>query len=510
VGPAETSVPAALLAKLKLLPLRERELSTLRQVHQHHLRWIEGAQELMARLTSAGSIPEAVDTLLSSLVREFGFDISFASSSASEIAGDAARELTPADRQFFAQVVDEVKRAGSVVVAKGESIQGERTLAWLMGGVASTAEMEDQPIVVVGRTLRTAPYYPAPEAKEAGLYRHLLSTVAQVFRSIELQATHNSELSRKVRERTAALEEAQRRVLELEREKVAEQMAGGFAHEMRNALSGAKLLLERGMGRASEGERSVIDETANELKRIFLMGREQLDPEAFATLQASIRHIARNERMLDEIIQDLDRAVRRALSITTLIMEYSRVGYSKRGTDLVDLAQLARLVVAESAAQLTQHSVEATVQVEGACVIRGVETHAYSILKNLLLNAYDALLEVDDGRRRQIELRLRRHAHGVEVCVSDNANGIPEAIRSRVFEPFFSTKPQTGTGLGLGMVQKLVALHDGNLELDSEVGLGTEFTLTFPLEIATDNEGHASSDAPLQAEAVCHSKISKS
>ena len=85
----ELAAPAALLEKLKLLPLRERELATLRQVHQHHLRWIEGAQALMGRLTQATSIPEGLDVLLKSLVREFGFDISYASTPGSEMAGDA-------------------------------------------------------------------------------------------------------------------------------------------------------------------------------------------------------------------------------------------------------------------------------------------------------------------------------------------------------------------------------------------------------------------------------------
>lgn len=485
---ADAAVPAALLAKLKLLPLRERELTTLRQVHQHHLRWIEGAQELMARLTAVASIPDAVDTLLHALVREFGFDISFASSRGSAITGDAAQQLTAADRVFFDSVVAEVKRSGGLVVTQGEAVEGERTIAWLMGGVAGTADMGEEPVVVVGRTRRTAPYYPVPTPKEAGLYRHLLATVAQVFRSIALQASHNSELSRKVRERTAALEEAQRRVVQLEREKIAEQMAGGFAHEMRNALSGVKLLLEKGRGAADDGEQSLIDDTANELKSIFLMGREQLDAKSFSELQRSVRKIAQNERMLDDLIQNADRAVRRALSITALIMEYSRIGYSKRGSDLVDLAALARGVIAESAPEFAEHGVDATVRTGGPCLIRGVETHVYSIVKNLILNAFDALREVDDDRARRLTVDIESSGARLVMRICDNANGIPEAIRSRVFEPFFSTKPQTGTGLGLGMVQKLVALHDGSLELQSEVGQGTTFIVCFPVDSVVRKE----------------------
>ncbi len=61
-GVAESpGVPPALLEKLKLLPLRERELVTLRQIHQHHLRWIQGSQELMSNAGLAHGRPRRYD-----------------------------------------------------------------------------------------------------------------------------------------------------------------------------------------------------------------------------------------------------------------------------------------------------------------------------------------------------------------------------------------------------------------------------------------------------------------
>ena len=112
-------------------------------------------------------------------------------------------------------------------------------------------------------------------------------------------------------------------------------------------------------------------------------------------------------------------------------------------------------------------------------------------MKNLVVNALDALSETDGTRPRRLLVLLKSSRQRLLCQVSDTANGIPNEDRSRIFEPFFSTKPRTGTGLGLGMVQKLVALHDGTLEFETVAGRGTTFTLSFPIEPATDSENLA-------------------
>jgi signal transduction histidine kinase len=476
----EAAVPAALLAKLKLLPLRERELSTLRQLHQHQVRWIEGAQELMVRLANASTIPQAVHALVNSLVQEFGFDLSGASTPAMLLAGDPLEQLTSVDHSFIEAVIQQTRQSRVLVISEGASFRGERTLAWLMAGLASTSDMANEPIVIVGRTHRTAPYYPTPREQEAGLYRHLVSTVAQVFRSIALQATHNLELERKVAVRTAALHEAQSRVVELEKQKTAEQMAGGFAHEMRNALSGAKLLIEKGMGDGRKDGLSVVDSTAGELKALFLLARAKLDADELNQFRRGLQEVARNERLISDTLVSVNRSVERALSITSLIMEYSRIGYSRPGEDLVDLAAVVHGVLAESDERFKEHGIVVAVHVDGDvdCRLVGNDAHFYSIVENLVVNAMDALSEVDDDRQRSLTVSLRSSKESVVCRVTDNANGIPDEVRSRIFEPFFSTKPQTGTGLGLGMVQKLVALYDGGIDVESQAGHGTSFVVT--------------------------------
>src|SRR5262249_18371744 len=66
------------------------------------------------------------------------------------------------------------------------------------------------------------------------------------------------------------------------------------------------------------------------------------------------------------------------------------------------------------------------------------------------------------------------------ISVSDTGVGMPEAVRRRAFEPFFSTKGETGLGLGLSMVYGVMARHGGEAALDSEEGAGTTVTLHIP------------------------------
>jgi signal transduction histidine kinase len=71
----------------------------------------------------------------------------------------------------------------------------------------------------------------------------------------------------------------------------------------------------------------------------------------------------------------------------------------------------------------------------------------------------------------------------VEIRVKDNGNGIPESVRSKIFQPFFTTKPTgQGTGLGLSLSYDIIKAHGGELKVDTEVGQGTEFIILLPAQ----------------------------
>jgi CheY-like chemotaxis protein/anti-sigma regulatory factor (Ser/Thr protein kinase) len=109
--------------------------------------------------------------------------------------------------------------------------------------------------------------------------------------------------------------------------------------------------------------------------------------------------------------------------------------------------------------------------------ILGAENEVRDALTNLLLNAVDAL---PDGGTIAFRTRTDLRDGQVVVEVQDNGVGMSETTRSRCLEPFFTTKGERGTGLGLPMVFGMAQRHGAELEIDSELGRGTTMRLIFP------------------------------
>jgi two-component system sensor histidine kinase AtoS len=85
--------------------------------------------------------------------------------------------------------------------------------------------------------------------------------------------------------------------------------------------------------------------------------------------------------------------------------------------------------------------------------------------------------------RGRLSLEVDRRDGDVALSVTDTGTGIAAENLPRVFEPFYTAKPN-GSGLGLTIAERIVGAHGGRIEIDSEVGRGTRVTLLFPLEAA--------------------------
>ncbi len=113
--------------------------------------------------------------------------------------------------------------------------------------------------------------------------------------------------------------------------------------------------------------------------------------------------------------------------------------------------------------------------------IHGHIAQVKQIVDNLIQNAIDAM---EFSEEKELILRTRRWAEGVELVVSDSGHGIDPKDRDRIYSPDFTTKPPgKGTGLGLASVKAMVDAYGGKIDVVSEKGRGTTFTVRFP---ATD------------------------
>ena len=280
--------------------------------------------------------------------------------------------------------------------------------------------------------------------KNAQLYQQAQADLAERRMAEAALARAAAELERRVAERTAALHQAldERQRLEHEAQRVQHfallgRLASGVAHEIRNPL-GAVFLH--------------VDLLAEELR--------DHAPEGAAVVADTLAEIRQQLARLDDLVQDYLSLVRAAQSERTP----------------QDLGAALRRWVSEWQALATTQGV--TCQLDGLDDLGIVAVHANTLrraLLNLVQNALDAM-----PQGGTLTLRGRRAGATVQLAVSDTGGGIPPEQRVRIFEPLYTTKAG-GTGLGLYIVQEVVAAHGGQVAVESVVGHGSTFTLTLPL-----------------------------
>ena len=176
-----------------------------------------------------------------------------------------------------------------------------------------------------------------------------------------------------------------------------------------------------------------------------------------------------------ESLAEIVDAARRCAEITSGLVAFSRSeAAAPRPTDVRStLDQVERLLRPSLPAGV---SLEIAPEAPGAVLADPGALHR--VLMNLLVNARDAL-----GQRGSIRLEARRFAAEgedlVEITVRDDGPGMDELTRQRIFDPFFTTKP-TADGMGLAIAHGLVEAHGGSLSVQSELGKGCCFRVSWP------------------------------
>jgi signal transduction histidine kinase len=298
----------------------------------------------------------------------------------------------------------------------------------------------------------------------------------QEQRRIESQ---NHTLEHEVHQRTAALAQqtdALRTTLQelqttqsqlIQAEKMASlgELTAGIAHEIQNPLNFVNNFAE------------VSTELAQELAEE--RARPTRDPALEAELLADLR-----QNMLK-----ISQHGRRAASIVRGMLEHSRASTGERV--LTDLNALCDeyLRLAYHGLRAKDKTFNATLQTDFAPVLPLVEAVSQDlgrVLLNLFTNAFYAVRQRqqqgEPGYAPTVHVRTQREGDEVVVRVRDNGTGIAAEVQQKIFQPFFTTKPTgEGTGLGLSLSYDIVTKgHGGTLEVASQLGVGTTFTLRLP------------------------------
>src|SRR5881296_2362060 len=232
-------------------------------------------------------------------------------------------------------------------------------------------------------------------------------------------------LRQALRELATALDAARERELEAERLRAFREVARRVAHEIKNPLTAMRIAVDQ------------LRRSAGQADGPMAMAVEVLGAET-----------ERLERLAKEFA------------------EFGRLPEGpKSEVDLVDL-------LVDLGKSAVPPGVEVSVRANGErCTILGHYDPLRRAFANLLRNAAEAM-----GGRGSIEIAVSRDGAGLAVTIADHGAGIPDDLRQRVFEPYFTTK-RDGTGLGLALVRQTIEAHNGSITVAETPGGGATFSI---------------------------------
>tara|TARA_B100000749_G_scaffold280707_1_gene278163 strand:- start:86360 stop:87775 length:1416 start_codon:yes stop_codon:yes gene_type:complete len=252
-----------------------------------------------------------------------------------------------------------------------------------------------------------------------------------------------------------AVEVETQRAKSIETSKLASlgEMAGGIAHEINNPLA-------------------IIEGRAHNMKRMLNNGTVDVElmNKSLNSIMSTTGRIHKTVRALLTIARSGDEDPLEMVPINRVIED--------------TLEMLGR--------KIENHQISLRVTGDLNCVVRARWVQLSQVILNLAQNAFHA---VDGHHTRWIQIHIKKRQDWVEIRVSDSGPGVPEAIRNKIMEPFFTTKGVGhGTGLGLSISMSIIEDHGGRLYLD-ETEKHTTFVVLLPGQVSEQGSDEASDES---------------
>ena len=192
--------------------------------------------------------------------------------------------------------------------------------------------------------------------------------------------------------------------------------------------------------------------------------------------------ILRDEDKVTQWLLEMNTAAKDGAEVVSRMREFYRYREDTEVMAPTDLNKVVRDAVAltqprwKDIAQSKGVDIEVRTElVADLPLIAGNEANLHTVLTNLLINGADAMPEGG-----VLTVSTRSVGDVVELRVSDTGTGMTEDVQRRALEPFFTTKGEHGSGLGLAMVHGIIERHRGQMEIETELGRGTTFVITLP------------------------------
>lgn len=291
----------------------------------------------------------------------------------------------------------------------------------------------------------------------------------------QILANQNIVLEQQVTERTAELSQSlinlkatQTQLIQAEKMASLGELTAGIAHEIQNPLNF--------VNNFSDVNREMLEELKAESEKPKAERDEQLETELINDLIENETKINHHGKRADAIVKGM--------------LQHSRTSSGqKEPTDLNALAdEYLRLSYHGLRAKDKEFNAELITHFDGKLPkINVIPQDIGRVLLNVINNAFYATQQkvktAGAGYKPEIQISTTQQNGSVIISVKDNGNGIPDGIKDKIMQPFFTTKPTgEGTGLGLSLSYDIVVKgHGGNINMQSTEGQGSVFIITIPL-----------------------------
>ena len=307
--------------------------------------------------------------------------------------------------------------------------------------------------------------------KVPGAFAEREIKLLQTFAAQTVIAIDNVRLFTELRDSLEGLKAAQANLIQSEKMASLGQLTAGIAHEIKNPLN----FVNNFAGLSVELLAEIKEMVAPAFAQLDEDKRAEID-ETMALVTGNLEKIAEHGKRADGIVKSM--------------LSHSRGGTGEwQAVDINALVEEA-LNLAYHGARAQDKSFNITLERDLAPASKPIEIVPQDVTRvflNLFGNGFYAankrrLAGTEAGFRPMLRVSTRDLGEMVEIKVRDNGTGIPDEVRAKLFQPFFTTKPTgEGTGLGLSISYDIVTQqHGGTVEVDSEVGSFTEFTVRLP------------------------------